>query len=150
MQNGVASAKKKTPHKVHGLCLGTPKDSGHLKSCVLSHSQDWNSKLLCAEWTKLGRGMSYYLLFLISVRAHLPWARHSKEGLATAPLDVTPNSAQQQQQPLTACPGQLRHSPAPGQRSPAHFEATLSSLRNPDTHLVGFFLNSTRQQKAEK
>lgn len=39
-----------------------------------------------------GRGMSYYLLFLISVGAHLPWARHSEEDLTTTPLDPTPSS----------------------------------------------------------
>lgn len=55
-QNRAASAKKDTSQSPWFISLGTPKDSGHFQSCILSHSQDWNSKLLCAEWTKLGQG----------------------------------------------------------------------------------------------
>lgn len=150
-QNRVASAKKDPSQSPWFIVLGTPKDSGHFQSYVLSHSQDWNSKLLCAEWIKLGQGdvilpaLPHFSKSTPALGTSL-WGRFSNSSPGP---DTQIFEGQHSAPPAASCSLPWPNWAFPnstGQCLPACFEATPSSLRNPDTHLMGFFLNSTRQQ----
>lgn len=116
-QNGLASAEV-TPEKAHRLLVWALQRVVDMFNPMFWVTDRTGTQNFCVpsgySWD---RGMSHYLLFLISVKADLSLARHSEKDLATAHLDQTTKSSrdsiQCRHQPLTPFAGWLRQSPTP-------------------------------------